>query len=154
MSASEEYVSKGGDAYGKRDFGTEQKCELMRIAGEARDGGAVVAGKIGSDAKEGQEAIGGCEFPAIEVLPVGDGKEYYRGSRALGAKLFSLDSDRGTEIGIAAEENEFVLSGKGRGREGEKNKGNEETKVASHDGTSDGQPTRLRWDAEREEIVG
>ena len=121
MRTAEEQVGKGRDAGGKRDLRTGKASVLVDVAGGVIERGAVVCAEIRGDAEEGKEAIRGGSLKAIEVLPVGDRKRwlYDQWAEHSGADKKFICGDRGTEIGITAEDDEMVLRRK-RGRNEEK----------------------------------
>lgn len=139
MGATKENVGEGGDARGQGDFRPKEIGVLVSAAGIATDGRAVMAAEISGDTKEGKKTIGGGELPAVEVLPVGDKRwDRRRGTEdwSHAGDDFLSNGDGRSEIGIAAENDKFVLSGKrGRGK-GQQYKFKENRGESEHEVTS------------------
>lgn len=118
MCAAEQQVSKRRDAGRKRNLGACKTGVLVDVAGSIADG-AVVGAEIGGDAEERKKTIGSGEFIAIEVFAIGgiDQKNGFRRADEVSDGAVGLgDRDGRAKIGIAAEDDEMVLSVK-RGRE-------------------------------------
>jgi hypothetical protein len=136
VGGTEENMGERGDARGKRDFRAEEIGVLVYVARITADGRAVMAAEIGGDTEEGKKTIGAGKFPAVEVLPVGDKAGCNDGKGADLARRASLDflgGDGRTEIGVAAEDDEIVLSEEGRRREGEGQKSKKNGEESEHE---------------------
>jgi len=140
MRAAEEHMGERRDGRREMDFGAEEIGVLMNIAGAAGEGGAVVAAVVGGEAEEGKKTIGGGKFPAVQILVVrdGDGKNGLEGAGRQGADEGFGDGYRWAEIGVAAEDDEFVLSEKRRRYEGEKREEQEHPENSRHERSSKG----------------
>ena len=89
---------------------------MVDAAGAVIEGSAVVAAEISGDAEEGKKAIGGGEFEAVEVAGVGDveRRDRQEWTNLRGAEEGFGGSNRGAEVGVATEDDDVVLGGKGR----------------------------------------
>ena len=119
VRAAKQNMSEWGDASGKRDLRTEQIGVLVRVAGAVAERRTVVAAEIAGDTEERQEAIGGGEFPAVEVLIVRGNRRWADGLQRTdrtGADIRLLYGDRRAQIRVAAEAarvNEFETGAHG-----------------------------------------
>jgi hypothetical protein len=140
VRAAKQNMSERGDASRKRDLRTEQIGVLVRVAGAVAERRTVVAAEIAGDTEERQEAIGGGEFPAVEVLIVRGNRRWADGLQRTdrtGADIRLLYGDRRAQIRVAAEDHDFVLSKEWRSA-GTESKEKKDSRKPGHEGPPSG----------------